>query len=151
MSETLREALGWCVEYIEGTDIRSRTMPPLAEPFFSERMARYRALATPPVPAGDHEHDWQCVICGEQHPEQSAVPAGDERDRMAAIIHEPCVERWRHRGKVGYGVVTMHGIDAHYELADRLLAAGFRLTEGGCDLTCGHSGEHWQADPEERP
>jgi hypothetical protein len=31
----------------------------------------------------DHIHDWQCVICGEQHPEQAAVQAPSLTDAAA--------------------------------------------------------------------
>lgn len=46
--EALREALDWCIDYIAET--RDRTRPPEAEPFLSERLARYRALGAPPTP-----------------------------------------------------------------------------------------------------
>lgn len=49
--------------------------------------------------------------------------------RLAALLHEPCVERWQQRGKEGYGVTTMHGPDAHGGLAARLTAAGVRVGE----------------------
>jgi hypothetical protein len=46
--------------------------------------------------------------------------------RLAALLHEPCVERWQHRGKEGYGN-TLHGVDAPGPLAARLTNAGARL------------------------
>ncbi len=48
-----------------------------------------------------------------------------ERDRLAALLHEPCEERWREREAAipGYQT-TLHAIDAHYADADRLIAAG---------------------------
>ena len=49
-----------------------------------------------------------------------------DHDRLAAIIHEPCVKAWQTRGKQGYGI-TMHGPEAHDLMAARLIAAGVTL------------------------
>ena len=39
----LREALDWCLDYIEGISGPEPTRPPEAEPFLSERFAQFRA------------------------------------------------------------------------------------------------------------
>jgi len=66
--DPLAAALNWCIDYIEGT--RDRTRPPLAEPFLSETLTRYRAIqgASSIGYHGDGEfdlhYDPHCVFCG---------------------------------------------------------------------------------------
>ncbi len=48
-------------------------------------------------------------------------------DPLAALLHEPCVERWQSlRDNGGFGTTT-HGVDAHEAAAARLRAAGVTL------------------------
>ena len=48
-------------------------------------------------------------------------------DPLAALLHEPCVERWQSlRDNGGFGNTT-HGVDAHEAAAARLRAAGVTL------------------------
>ena len=49
-------------------------------------------------------------------------------DRLAALLHEPCVEAWNQiRLSDPKRQVTQHGPDAHSVLATRLIAAGVTL------------------------
>lgn len=115
MSETLREALeliaemapdyhfhGLVRDHADPTDKTGwnvKGIETCADPLCVEAL-RLAALAAPPV------------------------PAGDERERLAALLREQNI------GIVA--LVAPRDSDAYWsEFAERLLAAGVRLTEGG--------------------
>ena len=62
-------------------------------------------------------------------------------DPLAALLHEPCVERWQSlRDNGGFGTTT-HGVDAHEAAAARLRAAGNRRNaRADCDMAAADAG-----------
>lgn len=70
------------------------------------------------IPIGGHYED-----CLGAPP----VPAGDERERLAALLHDAVgrTHSWPYLTRA-----VCPGAKGHMDIADRLLAAGVHLTEG---------------------
>lgn len=58
-----------------------------------------------------------CAECGDGPCRDKSRTTPSLRDQVAAEIHKPCEQRW----DAMTGILTLHGIEAHYPAADAAL------------------------------